>query len=147
MRPFLAYRQSNYFMPGCLQGAIIHLFCLSVCATFWEFTDCESYTRPISTNPGSMEAGEYWLTRGTCLVACRLEVVVVAGLLWMSWCVLGAAGFRFFYFPFFFLERIRPAPSMRPPCFIYLLTSITELDAQRFIYDRMVFAVFVRILN
>ena len=43
------------------------------------FTDCESYTRPISTIPGSMEAGEYWLTRGTCFVARRLEVVVVAG--------------------------------------------------------------------
>ena len=24
------------------------------------FTDCESCTRPISTNPGSMQAGEYW---------------------------------------------------------------------------------------
>ena len=30
------------------------------------FTVCESCTRPISTNPGSMEACEYWLTRGTC---------------------------------------------------------------------------------
>ena len=39
----------------------------------------------------SMEAGEYGLTRGTCFVARRLEVVAVAGLLWISWCVLGAA--------------------------------------------------------
>ena len=31
--------------------------------------DWESCTRPISTNPGSMEAGEYGLTRGTCCVA------------------------------------------------------------------------------
>ena len=53
--------------------------------------------RPISTNPGSMEAGEYGLTRGTCFVARRLEVVAVAGLLWISWCVLGSAGFRFFH--------------------------------------------------
>ena len=40
-----------------------------------------------------MEAGEYGLTRGTCFVARRLEVVAVAGLLWISWCVLGAAEF------------------------------------------------------
>ena len=44
-----------------------------------------------------MEAGEYGLTRGTCFVARRLEVVAVAGLLWISWCVLGAAGFRVFH--------------------------------------------------
>ena len=48
-----------------------------------------------------MEAGEYGLTRGTCFVARRLEVVAVAGLLWISWYVLGAAGFRAF-FQFFF---------------------------------------------
>ena len=56
-------------------------------------TDCESYMRPISTNPGSMEADEYGLMRGTCFVARRLEVVAVVRLLWISWCVLGAAGF------------------------------------------------------
>ena len=58
------------------------------------FTVCESCTRPISTNPGSMEAGEYGLTSGTCFVARRLEVVAVVGLLWISWCALGVAGFR-----------------------------------------------------
>ena len=62
--------------------------------TFVVFTDCESFTRPISTNPGSMEADKYGLTRETCfkyaltrrtcLVARRLEVVAVAGLLWVS---------------------------------------------------------------
>ena len=46
----------------------------------------------MSTNPGSLEAGEYELTRGTGFVARRLEGVAVAGLLWISWCVLGAAG-------------------------------------------------------
>ena len=60
--------------------------------------DCESCTRPISTNPGSMESGEYGLTRETCFVARRLEVVAVAGLLWISWCVLGGAGFFCFCF-------------------------------------------------
>ena len=58
------------------------------------FTDRENCMRPISTNPGCMEAGEYGLTHGTCFVARRLEVVAVAGLLWSSWCVLGAAGFH-----------------------------------------------------
>ena len=50
------------------------------------------------TNPGSMEAGEYGLTRGTCFFARCLEVVAVAGLLWISWCVLGGTDF----FPVFF---------------------------------------------
>ena len=63
---------------------------------FVVFTDCESY-------PGSMEAGEYGLTRGTCFVARRLEVVAVAGLLWISWCVFGGADFFVFcFFQFFF---------------------------------------------
>ena len=65
-----------------------------VCVTFMVFTDCKSCTRPISTSPGSMEASEYGLTRGTCFVARRLEVVAVAGLLRISWCVWSAAGFR-----------------------------------------------------
>ena len=71
-----------------------------------------------------MEAGEYGLTRGTCLVARRLEVVAVAGLPWISWCVLGAAGFRVFYYYYFFFERTRPAASMRPPCLIYLSITV-----------------------
>ena len=72
-----------------------------------------------------MEAGKYGLTRGTCFVARRLEVVAVAGLLWISWCVLGGADFSVFFFfsIFFFFERTRPAASMRPPCLIYLSTS------------------------
>ena len=72
-----------------------------------------------------MEAGEYGLTRGTCFVACRLEVVAVAGLLWISWCVLGGAiFFVFLFFNFFvFFERTRPAESMRPSCLIHLSTS------------------------
>ena len=49
-----------------------------------------------------MEAGEYGLTRGTCFVARHLELVAVAGLLWLS-CVLGgAAFFVFFFFVFVF---------------------------------------------
>ena len=69
-----------------------------MCVTFVVFTDCESCTRPISANLGSMEAGEYGKTRGTCLVAIRLEVVAVTGLLWISWRVLGGADFFVFFF-------------------------------------------------
>ena len=76
----------------------------------------------ISTNPGSMEAGGYGLMRGTCFAARPVKVVAVAGMLRISWCVLGAAGFRVFFFVFFFLERTRPVASMRPPCLIYLST-------------------------
>ena len=99
---------------------LISLF-VCVCVTFVVFTDCESCTRPISTNPGSMEAGEYGLTRGTFFVARRLELVAAAGLLWISWCVLGAADFFRVFRVFFFFERTRPAASMRPPCLTYLV--------------------------
>ena len=76
--------------------------CVRVCdIEFVVFTDCESCTRPISTNPESMEAGEYGLTRGTCFVGRRFEVVAVAGLLWVSWCVCGCGGISFFLFVFF----------------------------------------------
>ena len=49
-----------------------------------------------------MEAGEYGLTRGTCFVACRREVVAVAGLLWISLC-FGCRRDSFFFL-FFFLN-------------------------------------------
>ena len=61
-----------------------------------------------------MEAGEYRLTRGTCFIACRLELDAVAGLLWITWCVFGGADFSGFFFSFFsFFERTRPAASMK----------------------------------
>ena len=106
-RPFFVYRQKTLFMPGCVQGAIIQLLgspsvclpvclsvCLSVClcvlsvcvcVTLVVFADCESYTRPFFTNPGSTEACEYGLARGTRFVARHLEMVTVAGLLRISW--------------------------------------------------------------
>ena len=87
-------RPAPSMRPGCL----IYLSTI-------DNTDRESCTSttPISTKPGSMEAGECGLTRGACFVARSLELVAVAGLLWISWCVLGAAGFRFFsrFFRFF----------------------------------------------
>ena len=45
-----------------------------------------------------MGADEYGLTRGTCSVARRLELVAVAELLWISWCVSGAVDFFVFFF-------------------------------------------------
>ena len=74
---------------------LISLSVCCVCVAFVVFIDCGSCTRPISTNPEFMEAGEYGLRRGTCFVASRLEVVAVAGLLWISWCVEGGAGLSF----------------------------------------------------
>ena len=72
-----------------------------------------------------MEAVEHGLTRGTCFLACRLELDAVAGLLWISWRVLGGADFcSVFLFLFFFpFERTQSAASMRPPCLTYLSTS------------------------
>ena len=78
---------------------MVPLFISSVCqpvcvfVTFVVFTDYESCKKPISTNPGSMEAGEYAPTRGMCFAARRLELIAVAWLLWISWCVLGTADF------------------------------------------------------
>ena len=78
-----------------------------VCVTFVVFTNWESCTTPISTHPGSMEPGKYGLMRGTCFVARCLEVVSVAGMLRISWCVFGAAGFIscFCFSSFFFFLR------------------------------------------
>ena len=99
--------------------------CQCVRVTFVIFADYESWTRLISTNPGFMEVDEYGLTRGTCFVAHRLEVAAVAGLLWISWCVLGGSDFFvcFSFLFFFFFERTRPAANMRPPCLVYFSTS------------------------
>ena len=73
---------------------------MCVHVTFDVFTNCEGCTRQISTTPGSIEAGEYGRTCGTWVFVRRLEVVAGAGLLWLSWCVLGGAEF----FPCFFHE-------------------------------------------
>ena len=62
-----------------------------------------------------MEAGECGLTRGTCFAARRLELVAVAGRLWISLCVSGQADFFVFLVRFVYLERTRPAASTRPP--------------------------------
>ena len=45
-----------------------------------------------------MKVDEGGLTRGTCFIARRLELHAVAGLLWISWCVLGGAEFCSVFF-------------------------------------------------
>ena len=104
-------------VSGCVQDVIISLVCLCVCqcvyVTFVVFTDCESCTRLISTNPRSMESGEYGLTRVTFL-ACRLELDAVARLLWLSWCVLGGRiVFHVFFHEFAFLSSYIQSSSLR----------------------------------
>ena len=59
------------------------------------------------------EAREYGLPSATCFVARRLELVAVAGRLWISLCVLGGADiFRFFFSflmrPFFAVRAKKP---------------------------------------
>ena len=56
--------------------------------------------------------------------------VAVAELLWISWDVLGGAGFFCVFFPLFFsFECTRPAACMRSPCLIYISTSIDYREA------------------
>ena len=93
---------------------------MCVCVTFVVCTYCKSCTRPISTNPRSMEAGEYELTwdvfrravsRWSRSPSCCGFVVC-----------FGWGGFSYFL-QYFFFETTRPAASMRPPCLIHLSTS------------------------
>ena len=70
-----------------------------------------------------MEAGEYGLTRGTCFIARRVELVAVAGLLWISWRVLGAAGFGVFLSFFFLRTHTACFKYEATSCLIYLSTS------------------------
>ena len=59
------------------------------------------------------EACEYGLTLGTCFVARPLEVVAVAGLLWIYFvvCFDQLVRLRVFFFCFLCFERTRPAAS------------------------------------
>ena len=62
---------------------------MSVRVTFVVFSDRTVPTRPIHQHV-IYGSGRVWLTRGTCFVARRLEVIAVAQLLWISWCTLSA---------------------------------------------------------
>ena len=106
--PIFSLRAKKPLHTGVRTGChylICLLVCVRVCVTFVVFTDCESCTRPISTNSVSMEAGEYELTHGTWAFARRLEVVTVARLRW-TWCVFGGEIFFSFlgYYIFKFVD-------------------------------------------
>ena len=60
------------------------------------------------------EECKYGLTSGTCFTARRLEVVAVAGLLWI---------YFVFFFRYFYFERTRRTASTKQPCLMYLSTS------------------------
>ena len=99
-RPAASMRPSCLIYLSTITGVRTgchYLFVLSVCACVQHSSFLviakALCTRPISTNPGSMEAGEYGLAHGARFVAVCLEVVAVAGLMWVSWCVCGGAGF------------------------------------------------------
>ena len=76
------------------------------------------------------EADKYELTRGACFVARRLEVVAVAVLLWISWCVLGGAGF-IHLLTFSSNTHGLLQARMRTPCLIHLSTSIGVFPTPR----------------
>ena len=88
---FLPIDKKSSSYRGVYRVPLLVSLSLCVCVTFVVFTDCESCAWPISTNPGSTEAGECGRTRRTSFITRRLEVVAVVGLLWVSWCVFGAA--------------------------------------------------------
>ena len=98
--------------------------------------------RPISTNPGSMEEEcEYGLTSATCFTARRLEMVAVAGLLWIYFVVcFFSVWWDFVFFRLLYFERTRPAASMRPPCLMYLSTSIIDRASEKMTMDSSVSA-------
>ena len=78
-----------------------------------------------------MEAGECGRTLGTCFIARRLEVVAVAGLLLILWCVLGEAGFFRVFSSIFFLVRTDTACCKYEAAsgLIYLSTSNSDMVA------------------
>ena len=100
-RPFSAYRAKKLHAGVCT--GCRYLISLSVCMSVYVCNIHRFYWLQ-----GSMEAGEYGLTRGTWFIARRLEVVEVSGLLWISWCVLRATRFRV-VFSFFFFPRTHTA--------------------------------------
>ena len=83
--------------------------------------------RPISTNPRSMEEErEYGLPSGTCFTARRLEVVAVAGLLWIYFVVCFFSvwwDFVIFLFSLLRTHTVYCKYSTRQPCLMYLSTS------------------------
>ena len=84
-RPLFALRAKKPFHTGVRTGCH-YLNSLSVClrmCSIRRFYGLRELYEAGFTHTGSKEAGEYGLTRGTCFVARRLELVAVAGPLWI----------------------------------------------------------------
>ena len=96
-----------------------------ICVTFVVLADCESCTRPISTNPGIYGgSGRVWTNAWDVFRRTpsrggrgRRDAADFVG-------YFGCGGISNLFFSlFFFFGRTRPAASMKSPCLIYLSTS------------------------
>lgn len=117
-------------LRGCAQASIfvfsrsgrlsVVRFCLCVRRGL---IDCETCTRPIYTNPEPTGARELTLTRGTCYVASRLELVTVAVPLRFRgpWCCVLRTRQDMLFF-----ERTLPTACVREPCLSYPCASMSQ---------------------
>ena len=96
--------------------------CLSVCATFVGITNCESCTRPISTNPGSIKRASVGKRMG------RVSLHVVSRWSWspgcygFHGCVFGGADFCVTFFGRF-LHRTHTACCKYEASFLVYLST------------------------
>ena len=83
------------------------------------------YTREVDFHKPGIYGGSVrvWANAWTCFVARRLEVVVVAGLLWIYFVVCFECGGLSFFFLFHLLQTHTACCKYEPPCLIYLSTS------------------------
>ena len=90
-----------YYYRGAYRVPLFICFvCVCVCATFFVFSDCEGFMYEADFHkPGIYGSGRVWASAwGAFRRGLSLEVVAVAGLMWVSWCVFdGADFFRIFH--------------------------------------------------
>ena len=93
--PCLIYLSTSTGVRTGFRYLISLSVCVCVCVTFNSsfLLIARAVRGRFRQKPVSTEAGEYGLTRETWFFARRLDVVVVAGLMCVSWCVFGGAGF------------------------------------------------------
>ena len=91
-------------MPWSVQGAIIYLVCLCVCqcvCNIRRFYSLREYQADLH-KLGIYVSGRVSANAWDVFPCIRLELDAVAGLLWISWCVLGRAIFAVLLFIYFF---------------------------------------------
>ena len=71
----MPYSEKASSCQGAYRLPLFNCVSVCVCVTFVVSADCESCTRPISTNPGSIKAGEYGVTRRIWFTAHYFDVV------------------------------------------------------------------------